>query len=72
MGTSVNEVLGGEGVWVGVKLDEPLGKNNGTIKGRQFFECQANYGVMVRIENVNIDGEFPERGLDDSSDEDEI
>lgn len=35
--------------WCGVVLDEPYGKNNGTIQGRQYFECQDNHGVFVRV-----------------------
>ncbi|XP_055905002.1 dynactin subunit 1-like [Eupeodes corollae] len=36
------------GKWVGVILDEPKGKNNGTIKGYCYFKCSDNYGVFVR------------------------
>ena len=37
-----------ENDWCGVVLDEPYGKNNGTVQGKQYFECADNYGVMVR------------------------
>uniref|UniRef100_A0AAG5CSV7 CAP-Gly domain-containing protein n=1 Tax=Anopheles atroparvus TaxID=41427 RepID=A0AAG5CSV7_ANOAO len=36
------------GKWVGVVLDEPKGKNNGSIKGHQYFSCEENYGMFVR------------------------
>jgi tubulin-folding cofactor B len=66
------EVLG-EGVWVGVALDEPMGKNDGTVKGKRFFTCPANHGVMVRPEKVTV-GEFPVRDLlgDEDESDDEI
>lgn len=36
------------GKWIGVILDEPKGKNNGTIKGQTYFSCEENYGMFVR------------------------
>ena len=31
----------------GVELDEPVGKNNGTIDGHTYFTCEAEHGVLV-------------------------
>jgi tubulin-specific chaperone B len=57
------------GYWVGVKLDEPLGMNNGTIKGMKLFECGENHGSMCRGKNVTV-GDFPDM-FDMNSDEEE-
>merc|ERR1711959_647410 len=46
------------GYWIGVKYDEPIGKNNGMIKGKKYFECAPKYGGMVRPTNLKV-GDFP-------------
>lgn len=33
------------GLWAGIELDEPAGKNNGSIDGILYFKCPPNYGT---------------------------
>lgn len=40
------------GIWVGVELTAPLGKNNGSVQGHSYFECPMQYGLFLREENV--------------------
>ncbi|XP_026857246.2 kinesin-like protein KIF13B isoform X2 [Electrophorus electricus] len=42
-----------DGVWVGVELNTPAGKNDGSVAGRQYFNCKPNYGMLVRPDRVS-------------------
>ena len=42
------------GKWVGIVLQKPNGKNNGTVQGIQYFSCEPNYGVFVRPSQVKV------------------
>jgi len=47
------------GAWVGVQYDEPVGKNDGSIDGKKYFECRAKYGSFLRPSNITC-GDYPE------------
>ncbi|CAK9024580.1 CAP-Gly domain-containing linker protein 1 (Cytoplasmic linker protein 170) (CLIP-170) (Restin), partial [Durusdinium trenchii] len=36
------------GDWAGIRLDEAVGKNDGTVKGQFYFQCEKGHGIFVR------------------------
>ncbi|KAK0706837.1 CAP Gly-rich domain-containing protein [Lasiosphaeria miniovina] len=67
----VKEIPGSLGSWVGVDLDEPVGKNDGSIGGTRYWgeASELKRGVFVRPERVEV-GDWPV--MDDLEDMEEI
>ena len=45
-----------EGIWLGVELRTPKGKNDGSVQGKRYFTCKANHGLIVRPSKVTVRG----------------
>ncbi|XP_050681890.1 kinesin-like protein KIF13B [Leptidea sinapis] len=43
------------GTWLGVELDAPTGKNDGSVGGTKYFECKRRHGIFVRAEKLTQD-----------------
>ncbi|XP_078085577.1 kinesin-like protein KIF13B isoform X3 [Mustelus asterias] len=41
-----------DGIWIGIELNVPAGKNDGSVGGKQYFRCNPGYGVLVRPNRV--------------------
>lgn len=53
--------------WVGVELDEPVGNNDGSVDGIEYFSCAINYGLFVSLDKVKEEEEEEERNLSRAS-----
>jgi cyclophilin family peptidyl-prolyl cis-trans isomerase len=47
------------GLWIGIALDEPNGKNDGSVHGKRYFQTGKNQGMFVKPSKVVV-GDFPE------------
>lgn len=55
----IGETQFARGIWVGVILDTPEGKNNGSVGGIQYFECAPNHGLFTRPQKLTQIGAKP-------------
>ncbi|XP_051781288.1 CAP-Gly domain-containing linker protein 4-like isoform X2 [Erpetoichthys calabaricus] len=44
------------GLWLGLELRSPKGKNDGSVGDRRYFTCRPNYGVLVRPSRIAYRG----------------
>ncbi|KAK2583279.1 hypothetical protein KPH14_009285 [Odynerus spinipes] len=40
------------GVWIGVELDAPTGKNDGAVNGHRYFTCRSKCGIFVKVDKL--------------------
>uniref|UniRef100_A0AAR2LVJ1 Dynactin subunit 1 n=1 Tax=Pygocentrus nattereri TaxID=42514 RepID=A0AAR2LVJ1_PYGNA len=59
----IGTTLFASGKWVGVILEEPKGKNDGTVQGKRYFTCIENHGIFVRQSQIQL----VEDGVDTTS-----
>lgn len=50
----VGQTTFASGYWIGLLLDAPLGKNEGSVQGTQYFSCPPLHGLFVRPEQLTI------------------
>ncbi|XP_053375815.1 CAP-Gly domain-containing linker protein 1-like isoform X3 [Mercenaria mercenaria] len=41
-----------KGEWAGVELDDPVGKNDGAVAGKRYFDCRPRYGLFAPVHKV--------------------
>ncbi|XP_014343317.1 CAP-Gly domain-containing linker protein 4 isoform X4 [Latimeria chalumnae] len=53
------------GVWLGLELRSPKGKNDGSVGEKRYFSCKPNHGVLVRPSRVTYRGINGSKLVDD-------
>jgi len=48
----------GKFILIGIELDEPHGKYNGSVKEKKYFECKEKYGDFLRPDEIQV-GDYP-------------
>ncbi|ESO83151.1 hypothetical protein LOTGIDRAFT_133948, partial [Lottia gigantea] len=48
----VGQVDFAAGNWIGVELDQPEGKNDGSVNKQRYFKCRSRHGIFVRPDKL--------------------
>ena len=48
----IGETQFAPGVWAGILLDEPIGKNDGSVNGVRYFACQPLRGIFAKLNTL--------------------
>ncbi|XP_053702060.1 CAP-Gly domain-containing linker protein 4-like isoform X1 [Synchiropus splendidus] len=47
------------GLWAGVELDKPEGKNDGSVAGVQYFTCPIKHGIFAPLSKISKPSDRP-------------
>ena len=51
----IGETQFAPGEWAGIVLDDPVGKNDGSVAGVRYFQCEMKRGVFARLAKLAKD-----------------
>ncbi|KAF1808791.1 hypothetical protein P152DRAFT_443203 [Eremomyces bilateralis CBS 781.70] len=55
----VGETSFAQGDWIGVEFEDALGKNDGSVQGERYFDCQPGHGMFMRPSGISAILEEP-------------
>ncbi|XP_068748455.1 CAP-Gly domain-containing linker protein 1-like isoform X2 [Montipora capricornis] len=55
----IGETRFAKGDWAGVVLDEPVGKNDGSVQGQRYFECLQGHGIFTKVDKLTKINQIP-------------
>ena len=41
------------GEWAGIELDAAIGRNDGSVNGKRYFQCEANFGLFAPLHKIS-------------------
>lgn len=50
----IGEITVQKGLFYGIELDEPVGKNDGSLKDHRYFQCKTNHGTFVLGDKIQL------------------